>query len=212
MDPNTIIKDYELDPGYTIGDKFTVHVNVSGVSDLFVWQVKMAWNPYVLNVSSIIPGEFLARADPEQTSSEALGWVMNRTENATGTSASAESILGNVSGVSGSGRLVSIEFLILGYNCSDIIISVYGSLPTELLDSTGSSAMFTAKDGYFSNKIWGDIDGDRDVDGFDLTPMCGAYGSEPGEPEWIDACDINRDGIIDGFDLTPACGNYGRSV
>ncbi len=61
-------------------------------------------------------------------------------------------------------------------------------------------------------RIAGDVDGDGDVDGFDLTRMCVAYGSTSGDPAWDEPCDINFDDIIDGFDLTPACGNYGKTL
>ncbi len=65
---------------------------------------------------------------------------------------------------------------------------------------------------YVRTRITGDVDGDGDVDGFDLTHMCGTYGSTTGHPGWDDNCDVNGDGIIDGFDLTPACGNYGKTI
>jgi hypothetical protein len=122
-----------------------------------------------LNVSRIIPGEFLARADNE-TSSETLGGVVtNSTDNVPSYGLFAESILGDVAGISGNGTLVSIEFLVLEYGWTDLNISVSGTLPTTLLDSAGISVTFTTVGGYFRNKIPGDIDGDRDVDPFDYT-------------------------------------------
>ena len=128
------------------GSNFTVHVNVSDVTDLFTWQIHMTWNSSILNVSRIIPGEFLARS-VDDTSSEALGGVViNSTDNGQGFSLFAESILANVTGITepGNGTLVSVEFLVLDYGWSNLAISVSGDFPTTLLDSDGSSIAFTA--------------------------------------------------------------------
>jgi len=59
--------------------------------------------------------------------------------------------------------------------------------------------------------IPGDVDGDRDVDIYDIVAMAGAYGSKEGEPEYIANCDIDGDGDIDIFDIVAAAGNYGES-
>jgi len=194
------------------GSKFTVHVNVSDVNDLFTWQVNMSWDSSILNVSRIIPGEFLARAD-NQTSSEALGGVViNSTDNAQGYGLFAESILGDVAGISGNGSLVSIEFLVVDYGSTDLNISVSGTLPTVLLDSAGGTITYNKTDGYFSNKILGDIDGDGDVDGFDFGTFALAFGSEKGEPRYNPEADLDHDGDIDGFDFGTFALNFGRHV
>jgi hypothetical protein len=59
--------------------------------------------------------------------------------------------------------------------------------------------------------IPGDVDGDRDVDIFDIVAMAGAYGSEEGEPEYAPAYDIDNDADVDIFDIVVAAGNYGDS-
>jgi len=201
------------------GSNFTVHLNVSDVNDLFTWQVNIDWNSYVLNVSRIVPGEFLARAD-NQTSSEVLGVVINSTDNAQGYGSLVESILGNVSGIPGpaSGRLVSIEFLVLEYGWTNLNISISGTFPTTLLDSAGSNITFTAVDGYFSNKIPGDIDGDKDVDPFDFSSFRLAYGSKgppqvpAPDPNYNKQADFDLDGDIDPFDFSTFRLNYGKTI
>jgi parallel beta-helix repeat protein len=57
--------------------------------------------------------------------------------------------------------------------------------------------------------IPGDVDGDRDVDIFDIVLMAGGYG----KPPWgiYVNCDIDGDGDIDIFDIVRAAGNYGQS-
>ncbi len=59
--------------------------------------------------------------------------------------------------------------------------------------------------------IPGDVDGDRDVDIFDIVHMAGAYGTEQGNPKYAPNYDIDGDGDIDIFDLVGAAGNYGES-
>lgn len=61
----------------------------------------------------------------------------------------------------------------------------------------------------------GDLDGDRDVDIFDIILLVGAYGSYPGHPNYRPEYDIwpppLGDGDIDIFDVASAAANYGKS-
>lgn len=57
----------------------------------------------------------------------------------------------------------------------------------------------------------GDIDGDGDVDIFDIVVIADAYGSKEGDPEYNPSCDLDGDGDIDIFDIVIACGHYGES-
>jgi hypothetical protein len=194
------------------GSKFTVHVNVSDVNDLFTWQVNMSWDSSILNVSRIIPGEFLARAD-NQTSSEALGGVViNSTDNAQGCGLFAESILGDVAGISGDGTLISIEFLVVGSGWTDLNIIVSGTMPTMLLDSADGTITYDKIDGYFSNQFLGDMDGDGDVDSFDFYIFSGAYGTSVGDPVYNPEADLDGDGDVDSYDFYIFSGNYGKSI
>ncbi len=60
--------------------------------------------------------------------------------------------------------------------------------------------------------IPGDVDGDYDVDIFDIVTMAGDYGSNDGDPEYDPISDINGNGAIDIFDIVIAAGNYGESL
>ncbi len=57
--------------------------------------------------------------------------------------------------------------------------------------------------------IPGDVDGDNDVDIFDIVRMASVYGVKQPDPRYDPACDIDSDGDIDIFDLVIAAGNYG---
>ncbi|MCJ7470389.1 PQQ-binding-like beta-propeller repeat protein [Candidatus Bathyarchaeota archaeon] len=58
--------------------------------------------------------------------------------------------------------------------------------------------------------IPGDVDGDFDVDIYDVVAICVAYGSKIGEPAYVPECDINCDGKIDIYDVVIACTHYGQ--
>lgn len=49
--------------------------------------------------------------------------------------------------------------------------------------------------------IWGELNLDGIVDIFDVVIAAGAFGSQPGDPNWNPLVDFNSDGIIDIFDL-----------
>ncbi|UCG37497.1 MAG: hypothetical protein JSV64_04300 [Candidatus Bathyarchaeota archaeon] len=57
----------------------------------------------------------------------------------------------------------------------------------------------------------GDVDGDRDVDIFDIVRMAGVYGVAKPDPDYDPIIDLDGDGDIDIFDLVRAAGNYGES-
>ena len=63
--------------------------------------------------------------------------------------------------------------------------------------------------------LTGDVDGDRDVDIYDVVEMCNCYGKEEGDPEYLLQCDIvpppNGNGIIDIYDIVAMANNYGKS-
>jgi hypothetical protein len=214
VNPAYYFKDYTLQP---IGSKFTLYVNVTGVSDLYTWQLNMTWNSTLLSLSRIISNEFLARS-PNQTSSEVLGTVINSTDNVKGTAALSETILGNIGGITGSGRLVSLEFLVNAYGKCDLVLSLTGNLAIKFLDSTGATMTISSKtDGYFSNKLTGDINGDKTVDRFDFSVFAVAYGSSgpplgPPTAKWNLEADLNHDGTVDRFDFSAFAQNYGRST
>jgi hypothetical protein len=61
--------------------------------------------------------------------------------------------------------------------------------------------------------LTGDLDGDGDVDIFDIVLLASVYGSYPGHPDYVPEYDIDPppsgNGEIDIFDIVSAAGNYG---
>jgi hypothetical protein len=56
----------------------------------------------------------------------------------------------------------------------------------------------------------GDVDGDREVDIFDIVAMASIYGTAEPNPKYDANRDIDNDGDVDIFDIVIAAGNYGR--
>jgi hypothetical protein len=125
----------------------------------------------------------------------------------------AETILGEYAGITGSGRLVTLEFKVVGYGCTSISFSVTGTLPTTLLNSAGATITFTTTGGYFRNKLKGDANGDRTVDIYDILKVkYHRSGPPPGPGGYDRNVDINDDKSIDIYDILLVKANRGRSV
>jgi hypothetical protein len=86
------------------------------------------------------------------------------------------------------------------YTISANVSSVEGE--TETLDNI-------MEDGVILVTTPGDVDGDFDVDIFDIVKIATAYGSVEGEPEYNGDADVDGDGDIDIFDVVIAASNYG---
>jgi len=59
--------------------------------------------------------------------------------------------------------------------------------------------------------IAGDVDGDRDVDIYDIVRMSGVYGVSLPDIRYDPNSDWDNDGIINIYDIVIAAGNYGKS-
>lgn len=66
-------------------------------------------------------------------------------------------------------------------------------------------------DGIITVTTPGDVDGDFDVDVYDVIKMCDHYGYEIGEPEYDVDCDVDNDGEVDIYDVIMMCNHYGES-
>jgi hypothetical protein len=50
-------------------------------------------------------------------------------------------------------------------------------------------------------RFFGDVNGDRTVNGLDLGFFRNAFGTQTGDPNYLSYLDLNGDGVINGFDL-----------
>jgi len=88
------------------------------------------------------------------------------------------------------------------YTISAIVDPIVGETDTADNALVGSTVTVT---------IPGDVDGDRDVDIFDIVRMAGVYGVSQPNPMYDADCDLDGDGDIDIFDIVIAGANYGES-
>jgi len=208
VDPSAVIDDTKQAGSYV-----EIHIDISDVTDLYAWQVNITWDPDVLNFTRIVSyGDFLAQTlSPDGTTRI---YDIFDASNDTGYAAIAESILGDVSGIPGpdSGRLVTIEFNVVGYGATDLHISAGGNLPTTLLDSLiGSITIDATADGYFRNLYPGDITPDKYVGSGDAGVLNGAYGTWRGDPLYVREADLDDDTYIGSADAAVLNGAYGTT-
>ena len=95
----------------------------------------------------------------------------------------------------------------LAYPKGDYTISVTASTPSNETDLSDNTLI----DGLILVTIAGDVDGDHDVDIFDIVQLASCYGSEEGDSSYDSNCDLDGDRDIDIFDLVIAAGHYGDS-
>ncbi|MCW3980109.1 MAG: M14 family zinc carboxypeptidase [Candidatus Bathyarchaeota archaeon] len=88
------------------------------------------------------------------------------------------------------------------YTVSAVVDAAPGE--TDIADNTFVGSTVTVA-------IPGDIDGDRDVDIFDIVRIAGVYGTSEPNPSYDPDSDIDGDGDIDIFDIVVAASHYGES-
>lgn len=69
----------------------------------------------------------------------------------------------------------------------------------------------TYVDSWIFISIPGDVNGDRDVDIFDIVTLASRYGATSEDPQYNPNYDLDGDGDIDIFDIVAAVGHYGES-
>ena len=195
----TDIQDYDpFFPGWDWSDISNLEIavetdRVGGDPNAFFREYE-AW----IIVTYKRPTNFLSRINQE------AGWCFFN-------EMTSDSRPGRHLGVTGSGWLATIEFQVQEYG-KCILNTTEQHPPTKLIERKEPPIPHTTENGYFSNRILGDVDGDRDVDTSDLLQLSKAYGSKPGDVNWISDCDFNRDNKVDESDLFDLCKNYGRSI
>jgi adhesin HecA-like repeat protein len=117
-------------------ESFSLNISISGVTDLFGYQFDLGFNPAVLSVTGESEGPFLATGG-------STFFIPGSIDNVGGTvSATADTLLTAISGVSGSGILATIDFSSIGNGASSItLFNVF------VLDSTESEIPATIQNG-----------------------------------------------------------------
>jgi hypothetical protein len=196
-----------INTGISPGQNITIDIMVANVTDLYTWQINLTFTPSILNCTQASP--------PTENVFGHNYWAPPADiENAKGYVSTGASLTGQVPGISTSkGNLTAITFKVKARGCILIHLSTYeGS--TYLLDSNfpQNDIPRSTQDGYFSNTILGDVNGDGKVDLSDLSVLSTAYGSNSSNSNWNPVCDLNLDGKVDASDLFNLSKNYGKHI
>ena len=76
-------------------------------------------------------------------------------------------------------------------------------------DYTAASVSLTFAPGETSKQSTVHVNGDRAVNGLDLTAFRNGFGTTMSDPGYVDALDFNHDGVINGADLTQFRNRFG---
>jgi hypothetical protein len=201
VNPPSII-DFGINPGQNI----TISIMVANVTDLYTWQINLTFTPSILNCTAAsIPSENVFKGKSYYAPTPDI-------ENTRGYVTRGASLMGSVPGVNTSkGNLTTISFQVKVRGCTRLHFSTYGP-HTYLLNSSLDDIPGSTQDGYFSNTILGDVNGDGKVDRSDLSVLSTAYGSNSSNSNWNPICDVNWDGKVDVLDLFNLSKNYGEHI
>jgi general secretion pathway protein D len=118
------------------GATFSVDVNISGATDLYAFQLDLSFDPSVLSATGVSEGSFLP-------SGGSTFFLPGTIDNVGGTiTSNADTLLGAIPGVSGSGTLIVFDFTALAPGTS--IFTIGNEI---LLDSTGAVLSDTTTNG-----------------------------------------------------------------
>jgi hypothetical protein len=119
-----------------VGQLITVNISISNVGDLYGWQIRLEWNPQILDFSSVSEGDFLKKHG--QT-------FFSQVVNETGYLILDCTLVGDSPGVSGSGTLATVEFYVKEAGTSQLRLS-----ETVLVNSSEDLIPHTTKNGQFT--------------------------------------------------------------
>ena len=180
-------------------DRMVIGISVDDVRDLYMYQFSLNWSGPIFKLWHVVEGPLL-----QQGGTTSFMVKMYDSKNYTIVSGTLTAAF---EGVDGNGTLAYIEFQIESYGSSDL--HLYN---TGMYNSFEQEISHTTVDGYFSNTIPGDIDGDGDVDPDDVYVLAMAYGAVFPDPRYVEEADFDGDGDVDPDDVYVLAQNYGKSV
>jgi general secretion pathway protein D len=116
----------------SVGDTFSINVNVTNISDLYAYQLDLTYDPTLLSAVSVSEGPFLA-------SGGTTFFIPGTIDNVGGSvTATADALIGAISGVNGSGTLLTFQFTAIGAGTSALNIANPTFLDSSFNDITGN--------------------------------------------------------------------------
>jgi len=114
------------------GESFTISIKVTEVSRLYGWQIKLYYNPKVLNGTRVTEGPFL-KSQGENLFNSTFNDKYN---SAYGRVTAFSTLIGNMSGASGTGVLLTITFKAknIGNSLLDLEETILGDINSNRID------------------------------------------------------------------------------
>jgi hypothetical protein len=189
-----------------VDQEFTVKIEVTAVENLYGLDIKLEWDPQFLACVShtvLIPVENSTNGILH----EPVIMLKDSVNQTAGTCWIAYASMYPASAFSGNGTVFEVTFRAktLGACSIDIVSS-------DLADIDGQPITHSSISGTVQITIPGDVDGDNDVDIFDVVRISSRYGCTSEDPQFDPACDVDCDCDIDIFDIVIAAGNYGTKL
>jgi hypothetical protein len=143
LDPATIY----IDPQYStasVGQPFSIDMRITDAVDVYGWQIRLKWNPMILDVVSVTEGNFLRSGGgntiwPAPYINQAEGWVFFGC-----------ALMAPSDPVSGSGTLATVTFVGTGEGSGTLEIMTDYPYRTKLIDRDANPIPFSTSNGYFS--------------------------------------------------------------
>jgi hypothetical protein len=126
----------------TAEQNFAVNVSISNVVDLYGWQLTLSWNSSLLNVISVVEGPMLRSSGNSTFFSPKVNGASG---NLSALCTRLQSLGSKVTGVSGDGTLMIIQFKVIASGSCDLSLH-----DTQLLNSGKRTISHTVQDGHFS--------------------------------------------------------------
>jgi hypothetical protein len=220
-----VMPETTLNSTYTVGSNYTVSIytnyNTSLGSDAYAWQFLLTFNSSILEGLQVRNGDLITTAK-HSSATFAPGTFNNTAGKLSLTKAYFYHITPPPYRTSGPGTLAYITFRVKGYGTSDIhiqdiwgedaILKGWNTIDDYYDIINGYVEPDKLGHGFFSNKLIGDIDSDRDVDCLDLYALGRSYGSLVGQPRYKRTCDLDLDDDVDSFDLGIFQPSYGENI
>ena len=124
----------------TLGQNFTVNIEISDVVDLYGWEFRLRWDSTILEALNVTEGPFLKQGGDT--------FFCLKINNTAGYMIVDCTLLGNVPGVNGDGTLAIVEFYV--ETIGDCVLDLYGTI---LVNSVEQPIEHTAVDGYYYTSI-----------------------------------------------------------
>jgi len=194
-----------------VSDVFTVNVTVTNVTDLYSWEIKLFFDPTILNCTSawypddnVFAGKEIVLLEP----------VIDNIE---GSVLYGCSLLGEEQETfNGNGTLCQIQFRAISRGDSSLeFAGPEEDFGTYLLNFDLNKIPSVAHGGYIivvEGGLYCDLNNDGKVSIQDIALAAGAFGSYPGHPRWNPIADVNRDKTVNVVDIVLIAKNFGKKL